>query len=184
MELEDRLDYMLELKRLNCRLPDTKVCIECGEEKLLVEFPRSHSNLDGKGDVCSKCKYRAQSKKYYGKLKGDKDIYYMWAFFSIKDHRWKGFAVNLTYEELADIGRDTEVCAICGHKLLWNNSGKVDVHSPTVDRINNELIMTRNNIQIVCHSCNRRKGSTKMKEFIDYCERVVEYQKKNESNMV
>ena len=45
--------------------------------------------------------------------------------------------------------------------------------TPTLDRINNNGVLTLKNTQIICMQCNTTKGSRTMKEFISYCAMVA-----------
>jgi 5-methylcytosine-specific restriction endonuclease McrA len=62
---------------------------------------------------------------------------------------------------------DTHICGICGCTLNWKAGKKIPLpEGPTLDRINNEEIMTLENVQIICHACNRAKGKTPMDEYM------------------
>lgn len=91
-----------------------------------------------------------------------------WARSTISTHKSKGFMVTIRSRELYEMVKYINNCSICGCKLNWNG-GKVSNISPSLDRIDNEMFITKDNIQIVCHRCNRVKGSMLMSEFVSYC---------------
>ena len=96
-----------------------------------------------------------------------------WARSTIATHKSKGFMVTLRSRELYEMVKDINNCSICGCKLNWNG-GKVSNISPSLDRIDNEMFITKDNIQIVCHRCNRLKGTMLMSEFVSYCNIVAD----------
>ena len=159
----------------------TMICSVCGEEKELFEFPIKSRMLDSRYSVCRVCKSleerlksNASNRDRYNKLK-ELDPYIVWARNSIIGHKRHDYIIEFSSEELADIGRKAKNCAICGCDLKWNN-GKVNSRSPAVDSVNNEINMTIDNIQIACLFCNTKKAGTKMKDYVDYCKKVVEHQ--------
>ena len=91
-----------------------------------------------------------------------------WARSTIARHKSKGFMVTLRSRQLYDMIKDIDKCSICGCELNWNG-GKVSNISPTIDRVDNEMFINKDNIQILCHRCNRIKGTMLMSEFVSYC---------------
>ena len=59
--------------------------------------------------------------------------------------------------------------------LDWQlgNKGKWKPSSPTLDRLNNEIVMTKENVAIVCYVCNATKRDRTFKQFVDYCSAVA-----------
>ena len=60
-----------------------------------------------------------------------------------------------------------------GLKAYRTKDGKLQSNSPTLDRIENGKLINKNNIMIVCHTCNATKRNRTMVEFVEYCENVV-----------
>ena len=50
-------------------------------------------------------------------------------------------------------------------------------NSPTLDRINNENVITNENIWIICSRCNATKLDRTLSEFIDYCQYIIDNKK-------
>ncbi len=100
----------------------------------------------------------------------------MWVRATINSHKKKGFIINITIDELTEIAKDIPKCFLCGVGLSWSRgdkNGKAQFNSPSLDRINNENNINKNNIQIICYRCNSAKGTRTTQELIDYCKCVT-----------
>ena len=128
--------------------------------------------------------YQAEASKKYRKMHPEKAMidkermkerrpFYFWAATSIRNHRANGCVIKLTIPELEQIASESKECAICGKCLKWNGGKGMLKDLPTVDRINNEDILSKDTIQILCFDCNRTKGYRSMQEFIAYCSLIV-----------
>jgi signal recognition particle subunit SEC65 len=164
-------------------------CYACGKLKSIWEF-YVNSVVNGKTYYRRSCKECVIEKtKIYYVENTEKKIEYQvknnlkrtlinpqksWAKRTIYNHRRRGFQVDLTIESLENIAKHIINCPICGVKLTWNNGSGQHQSSPTLDRVNNELYLNQNNIQILCRYCNVTKSSRTMKEFVEYCRMVVE----------
>lgn len=107
----------------------------------------------------------------------------VWASHTIYAHRRKGLIVNITPIQLELIAKATPNCSICGVALLWGYYNKDGIHqgrSPSLDRVLNGDTLDLTSIQIVCYQCNAAKLKMNMKEFISYCQRIVDRAKKGE----
>ena len=161
---------------------DTMICSVCGEEKIISSFSykyRVHEDIE---PVCQRClevkrkeKLSVTNKERYVRQK-ELDPYTIWGRATINNHKRRGFQVDLTVEELVENARHSTHCNLCGCDLVWNGERVLSL-IPTLDRINNENIMTKDNTQILCHRCNRMKGSMSMEEFVYYCNSIVNYKK-------
>lgn len=97
-----------------------------------------------------------------------------WASQTIMSHRHSGFTVNIKQSELAELAMRTTDCDICGRTLNWYNRGSgAKADSPTLDRTNNEKIMTMENSKIVCRFCNTSKGHLSSSDFYSYCASIA-----------
>lgn len=113
-----------------------------------------------------------------------------WVINTIKSHKKKGYTVELEHNYLLKVAEETNYCNICGKLLMWSKRIAWDsdfkcYHSgiykhtlkgrglhpatPTLDRVNNEKHIDKDNFQIVCMECNITKSKRTMKEFMDYC---------------
>jgi hypothetical protein len=79
----------------------------------------------------------------------------------------------MTCEELYQIAAKT--CFIYGIQIDWQlgNKGHMSNRSPTLDRLDNEEVIRRDNILILCYKCNATKRDRTLNEFLDYCNAVV-----------
>jgi len=90
-------------------------------------------------------------------------MFHKWAKSTLKNHKNKGIKINIQPKELAIIAMNTPLCQICDIKLDWFN--KTELNGATLDRIDNELLIEKNNIQIICKQCNNLKGALTMEQF-------------------
>lgn len=168
-------------------------CAECGTNE------RPHF---AKG-LCKKCyqqtsEYKEYSRKYYRKFKDriQKNIreyyeihkeqkrksaieYYRknrirnWVIQTIRNHKSRGYQVNILPDELEKMAKKTMYCPICKCELKWK-IGKLCNESPTLDRINNKNIIDKDSIWIICNKCNGSKRNRTLKEFNDYCKKFIQ----------
>ena len=135
---------------------------------------------------CEKIKKRLADYyiKHQGKLKGNsrrtyhsKPFVLRWAQRTIYNHRQKGQIVNITAAELVAITMKVNVCPFCGCELIFYNGskgkGQKSSNSVSLDRKNNEDIINKDNVLIICVECNRTKGGRTTREFYDYCKMVL-----------
>jgi hypothetical protein len=102
--------------------------------------------------------------------------YRFWATSTLNDHRKRDNGIIITINELEILAKKSTHCNICVCKLMWgfgNKDGKTQSNSPTLDRINNESIITLDNIQILCRDCNASKHSKTMLELFYWCKNFV-----------
>jgi hypothetical protein len=105
-----------------------------------------------------------------------KNPYRFWAHSTRKNHMIRGVTVNLSVNQIEDIGRKSEYCSLCGEKLDWTpGKGRMRPNSPTLDRVNNEPFMDLNNIMVVCWRCNTMKRDIPLSLFIEICKRIGDY---------
>lgn len=169
----------------------TKKCKICGEIKPLELFTKRKTNLDGRDCNCKQCHNNKHRQSYISnpsKYKTNRDRWQsenpkkVWCSSTICGHK-KKFVVTVTTSELYELVKNKTTCDICGCKLDWSRGVKkhIRLNSPTLDRINNEQILTQQNIQILCSQCNVMKGNRPMNEFIAYCNMVGEKYGKTQS---
>lgn len=105
-----------------------------------------------------------------------------WAMSTLNKHKSNGYKINIKINELEQLAKQTTNCPICETKLNWKtgNKKKKQINSPTLDRINNEKVLNRNNIWIICNKCNTSKYDRTFDEFIEYCTKVSNKFKKGE----
>lgn len=174
-----------------------KICTKCNIEKDISEFSKARNRADGYQTWCKSCYkiYRdthdVNSRKeyhhnYYKEnaiiLREKHKIYYStengykrkWVSTSLNSHRRRGYDVRISNQQLYDFIQDKYTCAYCGIVLKWESNGGFVDDSPTVDRVDNENYIDMNNIQIICTKCNGTKRNRTHKEFVEYCNNIVQ----------
>jgi len=158
-----------------------KICSKCKKKKDISKFCKNKNEKDGLNCHCKKCtaKYYQKNKKQIEKKHKEwiaERPHRYWAMNSLTRHRQKGYIVKITIDELEKLAKQTQRCSICGFLLKWgygSKQGKPASSSPTLDRMNNDKILTIKNIQILCYHCNAAKRTKTMEEFIEYCKMVA-----------
>lgn len=159
-----------------------QTCNKCKRELSEDRFSKRGSGLR---KVCKDCQTESQRK--WRKLNPDKqsatnkraidnmsDTLLYSHRASAKKRNDKRFKTELTVTELHTIVLTTEYCPICGTKLDYTKGKKHGKdNSPSLDRINNDDVVTKDNVWVICNRCNRTKSNRSMKEFTDYCVMVA-----------
>jgi hypothetical protein len=144
-----------------------KKCSGCKEIKEDSEF--YNSRLKRNGSRCKKCTIEDHI-KFRNKRPQN-----VWAKDAINRHKRNGYNVYITPKELEKIAIETQNCPMCGKELdyLYGNKDNIrQFNSPSLDRINNENYIDKNNCWIICCSCNVHKSDKTLKEFVLYCEKI------------
>ncbi len=165
-----------------------KTCSKCKRELNDEDFHidnRVKSHV-GRRSICKECnaikvkewrdanpdKQSAISKKAYGTTEGRR-LYCNGAIQNKKRDK-RGFKVSLTFKELYDMTLATTHCPICGVQIDYSRGkGGLKHNSPSMDRIDNGMIVSKDTVWIICSRCNTTKHDRSMKEFKDYCAMVV-----------
>lgn len=140
-----------------------KVCKICGKSKPLTDFSPRKKSIDGYRNECKVC------------IKNNKckTPYHTRAASSYYSHKQRGHILELSISDIEHMMEQTKVCPICGNKMITNYGNGHNHSNPTLDRINNELILTKNNTWIICHRCNLMKADLTMNEYVEHCKIVV-----------
>lgn len=131
--------------------------------------------------ICKSCE-KIERKKYYWanrdiQLNRTKDYWKSnplsyWCNSTIQNHK-KKYRVLFNRKELFNFVSNITQCRYCRCNMKYTG-GKFSKQSATLDRIDNEPILTLKNIQVICAQCNRTKGERTHREFINYCKQVGE----------
>lgn len=113
-------------------------------------------------------KYRNQIRHFY-----ERRPFYAWAQGTIRHHKDNGIKIEINVKELEELAINTKYCPLCGCELKRNNGIGPNNTSPTLDRVNGEKVIKKDNIMIMCHKCNATKRDRSLSEFIQYCEHIV-----------
>ncbi len=95
---------------------------------------------------------------------------------TLTHHRKKGHKTIITVDEVETLFNTTKYCSICGCELIVVSS-VVCNNLSTLDRIDNESVLTTDNCWVICNNCNRMKGDKPFKEFISFCHSLYEKHK-------
>jgi len=149
-----------------------KRCTKCGEflEKDKY-FSKDKRKRDGFRTSCNECN---KKKRREWRINNK---FLSWSYGVIYNHIARGFRVIITPKELEKIAEEMDTCHVCDISLDYTRGKGVGVnrdHTPTLDRMNNGQRITIDNINILCHRCNRTKTDRTMKEFIKYCKMVAD----------
>lgn len=182
---EQELELLRELGLFRSET-ETKVCTKCGEEKLLKQFGLHKSYSDGRRTWCRDCCLQ-DHKRYFQENKeriSRRTAAYQrehpreyWSYSTYNGHRSRGCEILFDRHYLIDLAYKTDNCPICGCELNWGFIGKNGSpmrNSPTLDRINQTKVLTKETVQIVCARCNMSKNARNMPEFIEYCKSIAE----------
>lgn len=162
-------------------MPSPRVCDRCKKELPIPDF---YAPASGIRYSCKKReltysrnyqKAHPELRRRYDKEYARKNSKRRWALACLAGHRRRGFTIEMTSEELFQMASKTDVCFICGCRLDWQlgNNGKMNRCSPTLDRLDNESVIRRNSVAILCCRCNATKRERTMREFLEYCNSVV-----------
>jgi len=122
----------------------------------------------------NKDKIGKRKKNYYTNIRPR----YVWVVGTLDRHKRRNIRIDISIDELEKLVLLCNKCQICGCDLDWSygtKGGKIRPNSPTLDRMDNENFINKNNILIVCNRCNSSKYDRTFKEFITYCKDI--YQK-------
>ncbi len=158
-----------------------KLCNRCKRELPISDF---YSPASGVRYSCKNCdiaysrvynQTHPEFRRIYDKEYARKNPKRRWALACLAGHRRRGFTVEMTSKELYQLASKTESCFICGCQLDWQlrNKGTIKNESPTLDRLDNEGVLRRDNVAILCYRCNATKRDRALKEFLEYCDAVV-----------
>lgn len=136
--------------------------------------------------ICKTCG-RKRNKKIYRNNKKEvnerakqwclKNRYRFWAIVVRSKHRKRGNEVLITTDQLEEMAKATKFCLLCGKELDWSiytKSRKPKTNSPSLDRKENGLVLTKENVWILCHKCNTMKQDLPFSQYIEHCKMVVD----------
>jgi len=165
----------------------TKTCYRCKQSFDVSLFAKNKSKKDGLSIYCKTCSNlitrtnranRSGSANVVQKEYRKRTPIERWAYTTKRNHRQ--YDVNIDIKDIISMGYKTTHCPLCGCKLDYSvGKGTRKFNSPSLDRINNESYLDKNNVWIICAECNTRKGAHTLSEFILYCETVIKNMKEH-----
>jgi len=166
---------------------DSKVCSKCGKEKPLTDFYKDNRTKGGYAAQCKDCR-RPHDEKYYKthsehvSKKCNAYRIKKWArskaMNALNSHRRQGHTINISIDEVEQMFLTTHTCPICGTTLINDigvrGKGGASENAASMDRKNNSNELNPSNIWVICYACNSAKRDKTLKEFVEYCRRVVD----------
>lgn len=137
-----------------------KKCTACSQMRSRRSFTKSKSSRDGLSYWCRDCDLRKQQ------LRRRRNRRLYWCVGTIRNHQIAGFEIKFSRDWLLSLTEATKSCPLCGTKIVWNNQGGSRYDSPSLDRIDNQAVMTRSSVQIICHRCNAAKGKDTLRGYL------------------
>lgn len=96
-------------------------------------------------------------------------------YATLYNHKVAGYDVQVTVDEVIEVYNRTNECRYCGRTMVHSTGrGSHSPTSPSLDRMDNGMVITKDNIQYICKECNTRKGNRTHEEYIAYAKRVLE----------
>lgn len=163
-------------------------CSKCKEVKSLDFFYSNGCFADGLTKYRSKCKncvlndLKQRHESSYEKKIKIRHASYKNYISSLLNHsskrRFNDFNLDIQY--LLDMYESQKgLCAISGVKMTYEHNAKTT--NISIDRIDSKIGYVKGNINLVCYIVNIMKQSFTKKDFIDFCEKIVDYNKNIEN---
>lgn len=156
-----------------------KCVCDCGNET--IDTLRKVKNGEKKTCGNKNCKYHLDLMRLNGSLGNETTGYE-----EILGSRWASWRIgaknrniefNITIEEAWNVfEKQNGKCALTGVNLKFKKGNNKE-QTASLDRIDSTKHYTKDNIQWVHKEINRMKGSLQEKEFIDFCKKVVLWNK-------
>jgi hypothetical protein len=140
--------------------------------EILPEYKTKYSNRKRANNHTWEKSHPLEAREMHHKYKQKRKHYY-WAHASIYAHKKSGLIINISPQELENIAKASIFCKYCGTNLNFNQrKGGLLNESPTLDRTNNDQILNKESVQIICRLCNSTKQNRTHEEFINYCRMI------------
>lgn len=148
-----------------------KICSKCKTQKPLDDFGYNKATKDGYSSWCRKCcadsqrrwiannreKFNKKCLGYYTKYRNSpKGKYWCLKNSARRQHREIAFTRD---EFVAWFKKQKPVCHYCGAFLEMNKTGPMNMGHLTIDRRENSIHYTLDNIVLACGRCNWIKGA-------------------------
>jgi len=146
-----------------------KKCSQCRIEWPLDRFGGRKTSSDGLNGICKTC---IGHKNYEWKVRNPVSYLCSNMLAQAKRRaRSSGRAFNLTLEDLQRLV--VSYCPVLGTELTWkyDHGLGLGAHSPSLDRIDNSLGYTPDNVAIISHRANSMKNAATVEELqaiLDY----------------
>lgn len=147
-------------------------CQNCKQILPISDYHNSIRGKNGKQYTCKHCMSNYHYKKYR------RDPHASWVTGTMTNHRKSGHNILFTKEWLLNLAKNTSNCPLCGESIDWEVGNKriLQQNSPSLDRKNNAIDLTEEEVWIICYRCNSAKGPHTVQEFLNYCKHIVKSQ--------
>ena len=144
-----------------------KLCPEC--EAIQKYKRRDHAQQQLRlNSVCNSCGAGKRGARHTGQHRGISISYFE---AKKKDAKARGYEFEITIDDVADLLEGQEfVCALTGAPVALDKSSS---STGSLDRIDNSIGYTKNNIQIVTCDINMLRGSFTIERFKELCALVA-----------
>jgi hypothetical protein len=141
-------------------------CPECGKEQRHKR--RDHAiQMLRLNTSCNSCGTKKRGARNTGIHRGVSVSYFE---NRKKDAKSRGYAFEITIDDVADLLEEQmHLCALTGLPVLLDKCSP----SGSIDRIENKVGYTKDNIQITTKEINMLRGSFTMEKFVELCELVT-----------
>ena len=127
----------------------TKTCSGCHKELPIFSFDRDHHKRDGLCARCRDCRQIAHN------ASDVRDPQRAWARRVLQRRRRRGYTVQITPLELAEMARSTPYCSLCRTVFEWiQGSGqRIRPNKNTPCLLPKAPTLTRDTVEIICYPC-------------------------------
>lgn len=142
------------------------ICINCSEEKRKARYQEIKKRLNG----------RSLTNEFRKSLPG-----YLSFLVSCAKQRVKNrtYDCSLTKEDLLSIyEKQSGRCALSGKTMTWGSGSGRILTNISLDRIDNNLGYTKDNVQLLCDFVNNMKSTLNNEEIIEWCHSIISTQKR------
>lgn len=151
---------------INMTKNDTKICIKCGEEKILSEY-LTDSNFKDEINKCKNCRMTQNKADEKRKGRVDKKKSIQNVIYNIKRcAKKRNIDFNLDNKTLLDLLKAP--CYYCEYKSDKGFLG-------SIDRLDSKKSYEKENCISCCINCNISKGSLDITTYIKRCEHICTY---------
>jgi hypothetical protein len=151
-----------------------KPCSKCGEIQSYLRKNYAEESLRLK-KTCKKCNNREKGNFHIGWYRGIR-ISWFNKFKTCAETR--GLKWEISMDEVADLyEKQKRQCALTGWDITFPEIGHHSYFSCSIDRIQNNIGYTKENIQLVDGRVNMIKGKYSQEFFLEVCSAVVKNKK-------
>lgn len=140
------------------------ICLDCSKEKNQAKYQETKKRLNG----------RSLSAEYRQTLLGCLSFLVSCARQRVKN---RTYDCSLTKEDLLSIyEKQSGRCALSGKTMTWGSGSGRILTNISLDRIDNNLGYTKDNVQLLCDFANNMKSTLSNEEIIEWCHSIISTQ--------